>query len=112
MSDKRREQHPGDEPLQEEEELLARLYQQTKDEEPPSHLDDAVLAIARRAAQPSSRRLSFLPSRKWAVPLSLAAALWVTIEIVAMHVNRPHVGMKAKKAQSVSPPAASNPYMA
>src|SRR5262245_26374494 len=81
MSDKRREQRPGDEPLQEED-LLARLYQQTKDEVPPSHLDAAILATARRAAQPSSRRIYFLPSRKWAVPLSLAAALLVSIGVV------------------------------
>ncbi len=81
MSDKRREQRPGDAPLQEEE-LLTRLYQQTKDEAPPSHLDAAILAAARHAARPSSRRVSFLPSRKWAVPLSLAAALLVSIGVV------------------------------
>jgi len=83
MSDDRRERRPGDGPFQEEE-PIARLYQQTKEEAPPSHLDAAVLTAARRAVEPTPRasRAYFLLSRKWAVPLSLAAALLVSLGVV------------------------------
>src|SRR5262249_21366373 len=81
MSDDRRAPHPVDGPFTGDEKL-SRLYQQTKEETPPSHLDTAVLEAARRAAQPFSRRLAFLPSRKWTVPLSLAAALLVSLGVV------------------------------
>jgi hypothetical protein len=57
------------------EEHLARLYEQAKDEAPPPALDAAVLAEALRALEspPRIARVSFFPSRKWAVPLALAA---------------------------------------
>ena len=64
------------------EERLSRLYQETTSEGPSPGLDVTVLDAARRAARQKPRRVHFLTSRKWAVPLSLAAALVVTVGIV------------------------------
>lgn len=71
------------------EENIARLYQQAEhggDEQPSEALDALVLAEARRAAQPRLRlmkggRISQM-TRRWAIPLSLAATLIVTIGVV------------------------------
>jgi hypothetical protein len=81
MSEERKEQRPLDSRLPGEEDLSA-LYQQTEKDVPPPSLDATVLDAARQAVRSRSRRIYFFPSRKWIVPLSLAAALWVAIEIV------------------------------
>jgi hypothetical protein len=83
MSDERRKQPSIDELLPGEKHL-SRLYGQTKEEEPPADLDAMVLMAARRAVEPAPRasRVYFLPPRKWAVPLALAAALLVSIGVV------------------------------
>jgi hypothetical protein len=64
------------------EERLARLYQETTTEMPPPGLDAAILDAARQATRQKPRRVFFLASRKWTVPLSLAAALVMTIGVV------------------------------
>lgn len=65
-----------------EEERLSRLYQQTPMELPPAGVDAAILDAARQATRRKPRRVYFLASRKWTVPLSLAAALVITIGVV------------------------------
>ena len=67
---------------------LSRLYQQTPDEHPPAALDAAILAEARRATRPRLRLLKGGKSlgqlsRRWAIPISLAAALLITIGVVS-----------------------------
>jgi hypothetical protein len=64
------------------EERLSRLYQETTTAMPPPGLDAAILDAARQASRQKPRRGSFLALRKWTVPLSLAAALIVTIGVV------------------------------
>jgi hypothetical protein len=63
------------------EERLSRLYQETTSEGPPPGLDMTVLDAARQAVRQKPRRVYFPASRKWTVPLSLAAAFVVTIGI-------------------------------
>lgn len=61
---------------------LSGLYRQTANEQPPRHLDDAILAAARRETN-SKPHPAFTPfSSNWRVPVSLAAVLVLTISIV------------------------------
>jgi hypothetical protein len=64
------------------EERLSRLYQEASTAMPPPGLDAAILDAARQATRQKPRRVYFLALRKWTVPLSLAAALVVTIGVV------------------------------
>ncbi len=83
MSDDRQERRSPENVVPGEEQL-SRLYEQTKEELPPPSLDAAVVAEAQRAvARPSpTAHVYFFPSRKWAIPLALAAALLVSIGVV------------------------------
>ena len=91
----RREREPSIPDRLPGEQELSRLYQQTPDERPPAALDAAILAEARRATRPRLRllqggkSLSQL-SRRWAIPLSLAAALLVTIGVVRYLQDEQH----------------------
>ena len=96
------------------EQELSRLYQQTPDEHPPAALDAAILAEARRATRPRLRllkggkSLSQL-SRRWAIPMSLAAALLVTIGVVSYlrdEVGRPlmqYQPLRARLSEAEAP---------
>lgn len=81
MNDEKRPQPPRTDLLPGEE-RLSRLYQETPTEMPPPGLDAAILDTARQTTRQKPRRVHFLTSRKWTVPLSLAAALVVTIGVV------------------------------
>lgn len=80
MNDEKRP-HPPTTDLLPGEEHLSRLYQETATAIPPPGLDAAILDAARQATRQHPRRVFFLASRKWTVPLSLAAALVVTIGV-------------------------------
>ncbi len=58
---------------------LARAYRETGREEPPAHLDAAILAQARAATAP--RRGS---KPRWLMPLSLAATVVLSIGVVLL----------------------------
>ena len=91
------------------EEDIARLYQQTADEQPAEALDALVLAAARGAAQPRLRlikggRISQM-TRRWAIPLSLAATLVVTIGVVTNlkeDIGRPLMRVESEESPAVS----------
>ncbi len=80
MNDEKRP-HPPTTDLLPGEEHLSRFYQKTATEMPPPGLDAAILDATRQATRQKPRRVFFLASRKWTVPLSLAAALVVTIGV-------------------------------
>lgn len=63
-------------------EQLSNLYGQTGREQPPAHLNDAILAAARRetASRPHPAYSPF--SNNWRVPVSLAAVLVLSIGLV------------------------------
>src|SRR5260221_2943994 len=52
---------------------VSRKYRQLAAEQPPPALDEAILAAARRSAEPWARR--------WAVPLSLAAVVVLSVTV-------------------------------
>ena len=58
---------------------LSRAYRETGREEPPAHLDAAILAQAKAAAAP--RRGS---KPRWFMPLSLAATVVLSIGVVLL----------------------------
>lgn len=70
---------PG--PDMEHDPQLAALYRAGTDVQPPAHLDDAIRAAARREVAAGPRRIA---SRRWAVPVSLAAVLVLSVSVVTM----------------------------
>ena len=59
--------------------LLSRAYRETGREEPPAHLDAAILAQAKAATAP---RRSSKP--RWFMPLSLAATVMLSVGVVLL----------------------------
>lgn len=70
---------PG--PDMEHDPQLAALYRASADAVPPAHLDDAIRAAARREVAAGPRRAGI---RRWAVPVSLAAVLVLSVSVVTM----------------------------
>lgn len=61
---------------------LARVYGAAPRDEPPAHLDAAILAAARREVGARPRPLAAL--RAWRVPLSLAAVVVLSVSLVTL----------------------------
>src|SRR5688572_7834811 len=61
---------------------LARVYGAAPRDEPPAHLDAAILAAARREVGARPRPLAAL--RAWRVPLSLAAVVVLSVTLVTL----------------------------
>jgi hypothetical protein len=59
---------------------ISERYRELAREEPPRHVDEAILAAARRAGAPRARR--------WYIPLAAAAAALVLAVAVAIQVDR------------------------
>jgi hypothetical protein len=75
---------------------VSRVYRRAENEIPPARLDAAVLHAA-RAAVASRRPLARSPfSSAWAVPVSVAAVLMLSVALV--------VFMSHERADSISPP--------
>ena len=65
-----------------EDEQLSSIYTQTPQDVPPAHIDDAILAAARRETA-SRPRPAYGPfSNNWRVPASLAAVLVLSVGLV------------------------------
>ena len=75
---------------------VAAAYRALGAEEPPRALDEAILAAARHA-RPGDRRPGPLWTRRWAVPLSLAAVLVLSIT-VTLRIQHEAPGIEAPQA--------------
>jgi hypothetical protein len=91
---------------------LARVYGAAPRDEPPAHLDAAILAAARREVGARPRPLAGL--RTWRVPLSLAAVVVLSVSLVTL--MREEGGDELYQSQSPrpdilrsAPPAATSP---
>lgn len=62
---------------------LDRLYRETAREAPPAHLDQAILAAARREVGAGPRSLS-ARVRRWRVPVSLAAVIVLSVSLITL----------------------------
>lgn len=71
--------NPG--PDMEHDPQLSALYRHGAEAEPPAHLDDAIRAAARREVAAGPRRAGV---RRWAMPVSLAAVLVLSVSVVTM----------------------------
>ena len=60
---------------------LAAMYRAGADAAPPAHLDDAIRAAARREVAAGPRPAG---ARRWAVPVSLAAVLVLSVSVVTI----------------------------
>ncbi len=90
---------PG--PDMEQDPQLAALYRAGADAAPPAHLDDAIRAAARREVAAGPRRSG---SRRWAVPVSLAAVVVLSVSVVTMMREQ-----GADRLESVIQPPAETP---
>lgn len=72
-----------------EDEQLSSLYKQAPQDVPPVHIDEAILAAARRetASRPHPAYSPF--SNNWRVPASLAAVLVLSVGLVNLMENEP-----------------------
>ena len=66
---------------------LARLYRETAREEPPAHLDAAILAAAHRDAGARPRPLGSAWLRSWRLPVSIAAVVVLSVSVVMLMVE-------------------------
>lgn len=100
---------------------LAALYRAGTTAEPPAHLDDAIRAAARREVAAGPRRSV---ARRWAVPVSLAAVLVLSVSVVtmmreqgadrpeSMSLPTPETPAAAMQSEIAEPPAAVAPQAA
>ena len=79
LNDEIRKAEPGSD---ERDPALARIYDATSRDEPPAHLDAAILAAARREVGARPRRVAAL--RAWRVPMSIAAVVVLSVSLVTL----------------------------
>ena len=92
-----------------DERKISERYRSLPREEPPRHLDEAILAAARRAANTRPAPL-VVPSgrQRWYFPLA-AAAIIVLAVAVTMHVEREQPDPEAAVVAPATEPAAEPP---
>lgn len=88
-----------------DDEKTSQRYRELPREEPPRHLDDAILAAARRAANTRPAPL-VVPSgrQRWYFPLA-AAAIIVLAVAVTMHMEREQTPEEIASAPATAPEA-------
>lgn len=74
--------------MKQDEDKIRELYRQSASEQPPAHVDEAILAASRKAVSakaPSPLLRSVAPfSGRWQLPVSLAAVVMVAVLLVPL----------------------------
>lgn len=95
------ESNPGGRPASAERDPgLDRLYRAAGREEPPAHLDAAILAAAHREAGARPQALRRAALRRWHVPVSIAAVIVLSVSLVTL------VGEEGGEQLTQAPPPA------
>jgi len=81
-------------------EAVSARYRELRRGEPPSRVDDAILAASRRAVQAAPRSGG---TRRWYVPVSLAAAVMLTV-LVTLNVREERPDLESPVAVAEAPP--------
>jgi hypothetical protein len=76
---------------------ISRRYRELAREEPPRHVDEAMLAAARRAAEARPAPLVAPSGRRWYFPLAAAAVIVLAVA-VTVHVERQQTGVEVAEA--------------
>src|SRR5512145_1860072 len=95
-----------------DEEKISRRYRELPREEPPRHLDDAILAAARRAVNTRPAPL-VVPSgrQRWYFPLAAAAIIVLAVAVtVHMEQEQPAEEIVAAQTAPAEAPSATREF--
>jgi hypothetical protein len=92
-----------------DEALMARAYREAARELPPPTLDARILAQARAGVAPTTSRAAF--TRRWALPVSVAALIMLSLTVVMQLSQRSAVEFDETPPAIVSAPAAPEPAL-
>src|SRR5688572_22152740 len=88
---------------------ISRRYRELSREEPPRHLDDAILAASRRAvASRPAPLVAPAGRRRWYFPVAAAAVIVLAVA-VTVHVDRERPNEEVALSQVTPPPAPPAP---
>jgi len=88
---------------------LSRLYQKTRVEEPPMHLDSAILSAARNSVNAPKKRHIWCTLR-WAIPVTTFALALLTVSLVIHQKQEaPGLLMQDSKSEMERTPEAISP---
>ena len=83
---------------------ISQRYRELAREEPPRHVDEAILAAARRAADARPAPLVAPSGRRWYFPLAAAAVIVLAVA-VTVHVERQQRDVEVAEAPVAAPAA-------
>ena len=83
---------------------ISQRYRELAREEPPRHVDEAILAAARRAADARPAPLVAPSGRRWYFPLAAAAVIVLAVA-VTVHVDRQQRDVEVAETSVPVPPA-------
>jgi len=96
--------------MKQDEDKIRELYRQSASEQPPAHVDEAILAASRKAVSakaPSPLLRSVAPfSGRWQLPVSLAAVVMVAVLLVPL-LQQESRDAEAPVPSAVVPPDAA-----
>jgi len=89
---------------------LSRLYQKSRVEEPPMHLDSAILSAARNSVDTPKKKRHLWCTLRWAIPVTTFALALLTVSLVIHQKQEaPGLLMQDSKSEMERAPEAVSP---